>query len=237
MRNEHEPTARGAGQGAAEPRCIALVQLRRGHGVSTAAYYLARALVERGLHVLAGDLSQRPATLIALAQHEPARNLVPWRPAPVHPPDLARTIAAARQRTAGLADLVLLDMDAALFEQGGGLASGVDVVVLFTEHTDAGEREAAAFVERMTNTGAARRQVGIVFSRVQMPSGGESPPESDLPVLGWVPADYLLAAGEAYSYKGGAVARPHQAYLDAIERIARSLIRSAGLNRSAAHGE
>jgi hypothetical protein len=237
MRKGHDLTARGAAKAAVEPLCIALVQLRRGHGVSTAAYYLARAFVERGLRVLVGDLSQRPATLIPLMQHEPARNLVPWRPAPVHPPDLARTIAAARQRTAGLADLVLLDLDAPLFEQGGGLASGVEVVVLFAEHTDAGEHEAAAFVARVTEAGAARRQVGIVFSRVQTPSDGESPPESDLPVLGWLPADYLLAAGEAYSYKGGGVARPHQAYLDAIDGIARSLIRSTGLSRMATRGD
>jgi hypothetical protein len=222
-----------------EPRSIALVQLRRGHGVSTAAYYLARALTGRGLHVLVGDLSQRSATLIALAQHEPARNLVPWRPAPVHAADLARTIAAARQRTAGLADVMLLDIDAPLFEQGGGLAAGMDMAVLFTEHTEAGEHEAAAFVERVTAAGAARRQIGVIFSRVQMPADGEppSPSESELPVLGSLPADYLLAAGEAYSYKGGGIARPHQAYLDAIEHIARTLVRTAGLSRATTPGD
>lgn len=221
-----------------EPRCIALVQERRGHGVSTAVYYLARAFVERGLRVLVGDLSQRPATLIPLVEREPLRNLVPWRPAPVHAPDLAHTIAAARERTAGLADALVLDMDVALFEQGGGLASGVDVVVLLAEHTEAGEHDAAAFVERVTATGAARRQVGVIFSRVQMPEGGAAPPapDSDIPVLGWLPADYLLAAGEAYSYKGGGAARPHQAYLDAIERIARTLIRTANLHRPTADG-
>ena len=207
--------------------------------MSTAAYYVARALTERGLHVLAGDLSQRPATLISLVQLQPVRNLVPWRPAAVHAADLARTIAAARKRTAGLADVLLLDIDAPLFEQGGGLAAGVDVVVLFTEHTEAGEQEAAAFVERLTEAGAARRQIGVIFSRVQMPAAGESPPPptSDIPVLGWLPADYLLAAGEAYSYKGGGVARPHQAYLDAIERIARTLIRTTGVSRATAPGD
>ncbi len=238
-RDEQESIARATAPALAEPRCIALVQLRRGHGVSTATYYIARAFIERGLRVLAGDLSQRPATLISLVQHEPARNLVPWRPAPVHAAALARTIAAARQRTAGVADAVLLDLDAPLFEQGGGLAAGVDVVVLFVEHTEAGEQEAAAFVERLTAAGAARRQIGVIFSRVQMPVGSESPvpPESDLPVLGWLPADYLLAASEAYSYKGGGVARPHQAYLDAIERIARTLVRTAGLGRAATRGD
>jgi hypothetical protein len=239
MRNEHEQTSPGTAAPRPEPRCIALVQERRGHGVSTAAYYLARAFVERGLHVLVGDLSQRPTTLIPLVEHEPTRNLVPWRPAPVHARELAHTIAAARQRTAGLADALVLDMDAALFEQGGGLASGVEVVALLVEHTEAGERDAAAFVERMTAAGAARRQVGVIFSRVRMPESGEAPPppEADIPVLGWLPADYLLAGGEAYSYKGGGAARPHQAYLDAIERIARTLARMANLRRTSAAGE
>ena len=243
MQNELAATTRVTAEVQAamqtEPRSVALVQLRRGHGVSTAAYYMARALTGRGLHVLVGDLSQRPATLIALVQHEPARNLVPWRPAPVHAADLARTVAAARQRTAGLADVMLLDIDAPLFEHGGGLAGGMDMVVLFTERTEAGEHEAAAFVERVTAAGAARRQVGVVFSRVQMPGESDSPAASDseLPVLGALPADYLLAAGEAYSYKGGGIARPHQAYLDAIERIARTLVRTTGLSRATAAGD
>jgi hypothetical protein len=233
MRKTNDSTSQSAAANRPEPRCIALVQERRGHGVSTTAYYLARAFVERGLRVLVGDLSQRPTMLIPLVEREPTRNLVPWRPAPVHPSDLARTIAAARQRTAGLADALVLDMDASLFEQGGGLAAGVDVVVLLAEHTEAGEHDAAAFVERVSAAGAARRQVGVIFSRVQMPASGEAPrpPESGISVLGWLPADYLLASGEAYSYKGGGAARPHQAYLDAIERIARTLIRTASLRR------
>ncbi|HEX9412859.1 MAG TPA: hypothetical protein VF916_05100 [Ktedonobacterales bacterium] len=219
--------------GGREPRCVALAQEHRGHGVSTAAYYLGRALVERGFHVLLGDLSQRPSTLARLAAQEPVKNLVAWTPQPVHPSDLTRTLRGARQRTAGVADVLLLDADAALVEQGGGSGAGIDYVLLFVEHTEQGQRSAVRLVKRLGGGEGTRRRIGVVFCRVDVPAADDLPQrlEGDIPVLGWLPADYLLAAGEAYSFKGGSPARPHQAYMSALARMAQTLVRVVPLQR------
>src|SRR5258707_6865362 len=47
-------------------RCVALTQEHRGHGISTAAYYLGRELVAQGLRVLLVDLTGRRARLSSL---------------------------------------------------------------------------------------------------------------------------------------------------------------------------
>lgn len=214
-------------------RCIALTQQHRGHGVSTAAYYLSRALVEQGLHVLLGDLSQRPSALEQLARHDPVRNLVPWTPPTVTPHDLARLLSSARRRTAGLADVIVLDADINLLEGAGGLAAGIDYIVLLVERTAQGESDAERLARRLGGETGGRSRVGVVFSRVETPAAEELPRrlESGVPVLGWLPADYLLAAGEAYSLKGGTPARPHDAYLNALERLAQTLMRIVPLQR------
>jgi hypothetical protein len=216
--------------------CVALTQEHRGHGVSTAGYYLGRALVGQGLHVLLGDLSQRPSTLLTLAAHDPLKNLVPWTPGPVLPTELPRLIESARKRTAGLADVLVLDIDATLLEGAGGLAAGVDYIVLLVENTPDAQAGAERLGRRLGGMTTPRGRMGVVFSRVDAPSADELPRqlESGLPVLGWLPADYLLAAGEAYSLKGGAPAQPHEAYLNALSRLAQGLVRLVPLHRGQA---
>jgi hypothetical protein len=209
----------------AEPRCVALTQEHRGHGVSTAAYYLGRALVGQGYRVLLGDLSQHPSEAVREAARHPTKHLVPWTPPPVAARDLPRVIAGARRRTAGLADVILLDVDVHLLERAGGLEAGVSYVAVVVEHTPEGEADAERLVGRLVGTGP-RSRAGVVFSRVDAPAAEGLPRrlESGLSVLGGLPADYLLAAGEAYSLKGGSPARPHDTYLNALERVARNLI-------------
>jgi hypothetical protein len=211
---------------ASEVSCVALTQEHRGHGVSTAAFYLGRALVEQGLHVLLGDLSQRSAQLAALAQHDPIKNLVPWAPSSVAPGDVTRLIQSVRSRVAGRADVILLDADLHLLERAGGLKTGIDYMLIFAEHTPEGARGAERLAARLGGGDTSRSRVAVVFSRVDAPSVETVPNALDngTPVLGWLPADYLLAAGEAYSLKGGAPARPHDAYLGSLARIAQALI-------------
>lgn len=213
-------------QTASQASCIALTQVHRGHGVSTAAYYLGRALVEQQLRVLVGDLSQRPSQLAALAQHESVKNLVPWTPSSVAPGDLTRLIHSVRARVAGKADVILLDADANLLERAGGLRTGINYILVLAEHTPEGLRGAERLAARLGSEGTARSRLSVVFSRVDGPTAESVPHalEDGTPVLGWLPADYLLAAGEAYSLKGGAPTRPHAAYLGALARIAQTLV-------------
>jgi hypothetical protein len=194
--------------------------------VSTAAYYLGRALVEQGLHVLLGDLSQRPTQLAALVQHDPLKNLVPWIPGAIAPHDLSRLIETARARVAGRADVILLDADIHLLESASGLRSGIDYVVILAEHTPEGSHGAERIAARLAGEHSSRNHVAVVYSRVDAPSTHSVPRALDngTPVLGWLPADYLLAAGEAYSLKGGVPARPHDTYLNAIGRIGQALV-------------
>jgi hypothetical protein len=215
------------------PRCVALTQGHRGHGVSTAAYYLARALVEQGLRVLLADLSQHQSPLAALAAHDPVRNLVPWAPALVPPTQLPRVLQSVRQNTAGRADVLLLDIDATLLTTAGGLEAGVDYVLLVAENSPEGRSGAERLAARLHGNRAARDRIGVVFSRVEAPAveGLSGRLENGLPVLGWLPADYLLAAGEAYSLKGSAPARPHEVYTNALKRLAQTLIRLVPLQR------
>lgn len=218
---------------AQEASCVALTQQHRGHGVSTATYYLARALVGEGLHVLLGDLSQRPSALESLVRHDSVKNLVPWTPPSVTSRELPRLLRSARRRTAGLADVILLDADIHLLEGAGGLAAGLNYIVVVVEHTAEGASEAERMVQRLGGDTGGRSRVGVLFSRVEAPTIDDLPRrlESGVPVLGWLPADYLLAAGEAYSLKGGAPARPHEAYLSALDRLAQTLIRVVPLQR------
>jgi hypothetical protein len=218
------------------PRCVALTQEHRGHGTSTAAYYLGRALVAQGLRVLLADLSQHQSPLMALVSHHPTRNLVPWTPAAIPPRQLSRLLASARLSTAGRADVILLDIDATLLVRGDALGDGVDYVAAMVESSLAGRGGTERLVARLAGErglAAAKDRAGVVFTRVEPPSVESLPTRLDngVPVLGWLPADYLLAAGEAYSVKGGTPATPHDVYLNAIKRLAQSLTRLVPLQR------
>jgi hypothetical protein len=224
----------GPSKGAAprRPACVALTQEHRGHGVSTATYYLGRALVEQGFHVLLGDLSQRPSTIASLAMHHPIKNLVPWTPPLVPPRELPHLLESARKKTEHLADVILIDADMNLLEGAGGLAAGLDYIVMLIEHTPEAASAAERTVARLEEGARSGHRIGVVFSRVDAPGGGDGSVrqlEHGVPVLGSLPADYLLAAGEAYSLKGGAPAQPHEAYLSALGRLGQMLTRQVPL--------
>jgi hypothetical protein len=215
-------------------RCVALTQEHRGHGVSTAAYYLARALVSEGLRVLLVDLTDRRARLHALMARGPVKNLGLWSPPISRPEDLGTLLAQARRQTAGKVDVLLLDADAALLERADALRHGVDFVVAVTEASEGGQDAADRIAERLGDEQPPMGRVGVIFSRVDATLMEDLPEQTDrrhLPVLGYFPADYLLAAGDDYSLKGGEPSWPHEKYLLALRRIARALKSLVPLHR------
>lgn len=219
---------------AGQARCVALTQEHRGHGVSTALYYLGRELVAHGLRVLLVDLTDRRQRISTLMAHGPLKNLVLWTPALARAQDVAPAIEQARRQTAGRADVILLDIDAALLEHAGGFSLGIDYVVAVTEHTEAGQESADRIAERLHDAEPPQGRVGVVFSRVDA-AAGELPAQTatrHLPVIGSYPADYLLAGGDAYSLKGGDASWPHDSYLYALLRLGQQLERIVPLRRT-----
>ena len=214
--------------------CVALTQEHRGHGVSTTAYYLSRVLVAQGLRVLLVDLTGRRARLNTLFARGPVKNLVLWAPPLARPEDMGPVLQQARKQTAGRADVILLDVDAALLERAGGFALGLDYVVAVTEQTPAGQDAADRIAQRLGDEPPPHGRVGVVFSRVDAPSAAELPGRTEnrgLPVLGYYPADYLLAGGDAYSLKGNESSWPHDTYLYALLRLGQTLKQIVPLQR------
>jgi len=233
MTNSQSPQGLQAG----EPRTVALLQEHRGHGVSTAAYYLGRALVGEGLRVLVVDLTGRRTHLQSLLARRPMKNLALWAPTLAKPGDLGELLAQARQQTAGRVDVLLLDADASLLEHAGGLALGVDYVAVVTAATLDGQQASERMAERLGDAPPPYGKVGVVFSRVSAMEAGELKEQTELrklPVIGHYPADYLLAAGDDYSLTGGEPSWPHERYLLAMGRLGRILMRQVPLRRTAA---
>jgi len=219
------------------PRCVALLQEHRGHGVSTAAYYLAQMLVGEGLRVLVVDLSGRGARLRTLLARRPLKNLGLWEPQVAKASDLRALILRAREQTAGKVDVLLLDMDASLLEHAGGLAVGIDYTIVVTAATVEGQNAADEIAERLGDAPPPYGKVGVVFSRVSVTETDglkEQTENRKLPVLGHYPADYLLAAGDDYSVSGAEPSLPHEKYSSAIARLGRILIRRVPLRRLSA---
>ncbi len=219
-----------------EPRTVALLQEHRGHGVSTAAYYLGRALVGEGLRVLVVDLTGRRTRLQSLLSRRPMKNLALWAPTLAKPGDLGDLLARARRQTAGRVDALLLDADASLLEHAGGLALGIEYVVVVTAATLEGQHAAERMAERLADAPPPYGKVGVVFSRVSATEAGELREQTEnrkLPVIGHYPADYLLAAGDDYSLTGGEPSWPHEKYLLAMGRLGRLLMRRVPLRRTA----
>lgn len=216
-------------------RCVALTQESRGHGVSTTAYYLSRVLVAQGLRVLLVDLTGRRARLASLASHNPVKNLVLWTPSLARPLDVRAALERARQETAGKADVMILDADAAYLERAGGFSLDLDYVLAIADSTETGHLAVERVAERLHDEPAPHGRVGVVFSRVDPPSAADLPEKTShraLPVLGHYPADYLLAGGDAYSLKGNEPAFPHDSYLQALVRVGQKLIQIVPLSRS-----
>lgn len=221
-------------ESAPHARCVALTQEHRGHGVSTAAYYLGRVLVSQGLRVLLVEATGRRARLQSLMAHNPVKNLVLWTPHVAQPQDLQPALERALRETAGRADVLLLDVDAALLEHAKGLDLGVDYVIAVAEPTSAGQAAADHIAEHMHDAQPPHGRVGVVFSRVDAPSAADLPEQTErrhLPVIGYYPADYLLAGGDAYSLKGGESSYPHDTYLYALLRLGQKLAQTVPLER------
>ena len=217
-------------------RCVALTQPRRGHGVSVTAYYLGRALVERGLRVLLVDLTGRRERLRVLLEREPVKNLGLWAPPSTRPDTLPALLQRARQETLGKVDVLLLDADAPLLHSIRGLAAGIDYVTIFVEAGDAGLRDADQLGAQFDDTPPPHGRVGVALCRTDGRNAEELPlqtPERRLPVLGGFPADYLLAASDEYTVKDAEVKSPHDDYLIAIRQLARALAEIVPLRRIA----
>lgn len=217
------------------PRIVACVQPRRGHGVTVATYYLARALAARDTRTLVADLTGRHARLHAFAAQTQPRGLTIWSPH-IPPPDrLKNALARAREQATGRVDVILLDMDAAYLQRAGGARAGIDYTLIFIEQGELGMRAADQLARQLDQERPPYGSVAAVFTRVSVESLEDLPqrtPEYGLPTLGELPADYLLAAGDDYSLTGKEPREPHEAYLGAINRLARALIQMAGITRS-----
>ena len=215
-------------------RCVALTQPRRGHGVSVTAYYLGRALVERGLRVLLVDLTGRRERLRGLLEREPIKNLGLWVPPVTRPAALPALLQRARRETLGKVDVLLLDVDASLLHSIGGLAAGIDYVTIFVEAGDTGLRDADQLGVQFDDTPPPHGRVGVALCRTDLRNTDEAPqqtPERRLPVLGGFPADYLLAASDDYVVKDAEAKSPHDDYLIAIRQLARALAEIVPLRR------
>ncbi len=229
--------ARGRGGQSAGARCVALTQARRGHGVSVTGYYLGRALVDRGLRVLLVDLTGRPERVRHLLEREPVKNLGVWVPPTLRPDALPALLERARQETLGKVDVLLVDVDAALLQSIGGLGAGIDYITLFVEAGDTGMRDADQLGSQFDDEPPPYGHVGIALCRTEAHQAEDAPqqtPEHGLPILGGFPADYLLAADEEFSVKGGETKTPHESYLVAIRQLARTLAEMVPLRRVAA---
>ena len=233
--NRHANTADGsAADDAREACCIALTQGRRGHGQSTLAWYLARALVETGLRVLVVDITGRHDRLATLATSvsTPVRNLGVWTPPLARAAQLPGLLRAARQRTRGKVDVILLDSDMAALESAGGLAAPLDYLLVLIDPTANGQKTAEALAERLGDAPPPMGRIGVAFSRVNAADADSIPQQTEdrhLPVVGYLPADYLLAGDESSQRRGGSPAIPHDDYLQAVRRVSRTLINLARL--------
>ncbi|HEX9036078.1 MAG TPA: hypothetical protein VF808_03720 [Ktedonobacterales bacterium] len=217
----------------AQPRCIACSQARRGHGVTVSVYYLARALAERGLRVLVADLTGRRARLQWLGAREPTRGLTLWSPHIPAPEHLREALARAREQAAGKVDVILLDADGSYLQAAGGAAAGIDYTLIFIEQGEMGMREADHLARLLDETPPPQGLVAAVLTRVPAEHIEDLPqrtPEYGLPILGELPADYLLAAGDEYSMTNEEPRAPHDTYMSAMARLARALIPIAGIS-------
>ncbi|HEY7349357.1 MAG TPA: hypothetical protein VH599_13670 [Ktedonobacterales bacterium] len=217
---------------AADVRVVVLTQEHRGHGVGTALFYLGQALVRQGVRVLIADLSLRRSLLGALFEHSPMKNLGLWTPGALPPEQLSSVLGRARQEVAGRADCILVDVDALLLEHAGGMRVGIDYLILAIDNTTEARQGATKLAERLGALDPGGR-AAVLFARVpaQEDQNLETRLEGGLPVLGSLPADYLLATADDYTVRGAPPPSPHEAYVSAINRIATTLIRLAPLRR------
>lgn len=216
-----------------EARCVALTQSRRGHGQSTLIWYLARALTDAGLRVLVIDMTGRRDQLRTLAASVagPLSNLGVWTPALSRGP-LSALVRTARQRTRGKVDVILLDTDVAALESAGGFAAPIDYVLVLIDPTETGQKTAETLAERLGDAAPPMGRVCVAYSRMNGSDAASVPQQTEerhLPVIGYFPADYLLAGDESSQRRDKPPAIPHDDYLQAVRRLSRTLMNLARL--------
>lgn len=222
------------GMPTAPVKVLGITQERRGHGISTAAFFLARTLTQQHVPVLLADLTERHARLRELEQEYHTPNLVLWSPPPVALRDMPGLLNAARSRVTGKARLIILDGDLATIERLSHLPprTGMDYLIIATEPTTDGQRSAQRIADRFTPLREQER-IGVAFARVGAKESDELPEQTEghLPVMGHWPADYRLATTEDYSASGPLPSEPHEPYNRAVMRMATLVVRVLGLNR------
>ncbi len=218
-------------------KIVIISQEHRGHGISTAAYFLGQALAQRHVPVLLGDLTERHGRLPSLNKQFPTRNLVLWTPPAAAMRDLPALLRKARAEVTGKASCILVDADLTLLDALAGADEElrmVDYLLLAIDHTAEGEKSADRLANRFLPL-RDRSRIGLAFARI--PPNEEEiadlPEQTDdlLPILGYWPADYRLATADDMLAAGTAFPEPHQAYLDAIARLATRLMRLVPLTK------
>ncbi len=120
---------------------IAITQSRRGHGVSTAAYFLARCLTLRGYPMLLADVTGRHAHLATLDAAFPTRRLVVWEPPPGALRNIRGALEGAQRQVASLASGILANLDLATLERLAATdptMTPLSYLILAVEHTAEG---------------------------------------------------------------------------------------------------
>lgn len=210
-------------------KIVALTQEHRGHGITTAAYFLCQSLAQRQVPVLLTDLTGRHDRLPVLQKHFPTRNLVLWTPPTPTMRDLPALLRKARSEVTGKAAVILLDADLTALDAIAAAdeeVRAIDYLLLATDYTADGEKAADRLATRFQAL-RDRNRFGLAFARIAPEEIGELPEQTDdlLPILGYWPADYRLATSDDLVTAGTTLPEPHQLYLDAMARLATRLMR------------
>lgn len=218
-------------------KIVALTQEHRGHGVSTAAYFLGQALAQCQLPVLLGDLTNRHARLPLLNKHFPTRNLVLWTPPNSAMRDVGGLLKRARDEVAGRACCLLVDCDLTTLEALNavdGEGRLLDYLLLAADPTPDGEKAVGRLAERFI-TLREHNRIGVAYARIPTEAVADLPEQTndELPILGYWPADYRLAAVDDFAAAGTPFPEPHQPYQDAMARLATRLARLVPLTKPA----
>ena len=219
-------------------KVVALTQHHRGHGVSTAAFFLGRAIAEQHVPVLFGDLTGRHARISYLNAHFATKKLVTWSPPPLALRDLPTLLKQARSEIAGKAACILLDIDEISLEAHANTIAtlGIDYLLFASEYTTEGQKAVEHVAKRYEDM-LLRNRIGVAFARVSTDEIDELPQQTNdgLPILGYWPADYRLAMSNEDISAGASPTDPHQAYQVALSLLANRLIRLVPLTRIERH--
>lgn len=221
--------------GTVPVKIIALTQHHRGHGVSSAGFFLGQALTQQNVPVLLADLTNRHTRVQYLNSHFPTKRLVIWSPPTAALRDLRAMLRQMRAEVSGRASCVILDIDQTVLESRGreNAQLGIDFLLLATEYTSEGQKTVDRLAQNYEDL-QTRGRIGVAFARVSDGQIGDLPQQTEngqLPILGYWPADYRLAMTDDYIAAGTPPTEPHQPYLSAISLLAQRLIRLVPLTR------